>query len=91
MLYCENISSAALVDSISPLCLISHRSVVTSGKNATQCFDRFEVAEHTAKFIVNSYSICGGKMEILDDDELSVIEKEFHLPPARKQEHLILK
>lgn len=66
---------AKMIGDNHPVLLIQNDCVLTTGANVLQAFDRLEVAEFTARSLVETASI--GKLVPIDDDEIQALEKKF--------------
>ncbi|MCA9893290.1 MAG: class II aldolase/adducin family protein [Anaerolineae bacterium] len=67
-----------IADVISPLCpvvLLQNDCVLTTGKSVLQAFDRLEVAEFTARSLIETASI--GTLVPISDDEIAAITTKF--------------
>ncbi len=61
----------------SPVVLVENESVISTGKNLINAFDRLEVAEFTANTIIHAKMI--GSIVMISDEEVEEINKAFNL------------
>lgn len=60
-----------------PVVLVENDCIITTGNSLIKAFDRLEVAEFTAKTVINAKSI--GEIKSISDDEIETINKAFNL------------
>jgi L-fuculose-phosphate aldolase len=60
--------------------MVKNKCLVVSGSSLIQAFDRLEVAENTAMFIINARLLQGKDFEPISNEELRVIEETFKMP-----------
>ena len=60
-----------------PVVLVENDCIITTGNSLIKAFDRLEVAEFTAKTVINAKSI--GEIKSISDEEIETINKAFNL------------
>ncbi len=60
-----------------PVVLVENDCIITTGNSLIKAFDRLEVAEFTAKTVINARSI--GEIQTISDEEIETINKAFNL------------
>lgn len=60
-----------------PLAIVSNNCVVVTGQGMLNTFDRLEVAEYSAKSILNARSL--GEIRFIEDDEIEELKVAFRL------------
>jgi L-fuculose-phosphate aldolase len=68
---------AATLSRQTPVLLIQNDSILTTGQSILEAFDRLEVAEYSAKALIDTVNI--GALVPIGDDELRQLEEKFHL------------
>lgn len=66
-----------LISASTPLVLIENDSLVVTGTSLLNCFDKLEVADFTAKTLIDTKNI--GQAIRISDEEVLVINKAFNL------------
>lgn len=66
-----------MISDKSPVVLVENESVISTGKNLINAFDRLEVAEFTANTIIHAKMI--GDIVMIDDKQVEEINKAFNL------------
>ena len=66
-----------MISDHSPVVLVENDSVISTGKNLINAFDRLEVAEFTANTIIHAKMI--GEIVMISDKEVEDINKAFNL------------
>ncbi len=66
-----------MISDKSPVVLVENESVISTGKNLINAFDRLEVAEFTANTIIHAKMI--GNIVMISDEEVAEINKAFNL------------
>jgi len=69
---------ASVVSEAVPIVLIQNDCVLTVGKNVLEAFDRLEVAEYTARSLIDTASI--GALVPIGEQEIRDLEAAFALP-----------
>jgi L-fuculose-phosphate aldolase len=78
--YTEPDRIAGVISEAVPVLLIQNDCVLTVGKNVLQAFDRLEVAEYTARSLIDTVTI--GSLVPIGDQEIRDLEAAFALPSA---------
>jgi L-fuculose-phosphate aldolase len=73
--YSEPQAVARIVSVASPVVLLQNDCVLTTGSSVLQAFDRLEVAEFTARSLIETASI--GALVPIGDDEITAIKAKF--------------
>lgn len=60
-----------------PVVLVENDCIITTGNSLIKAFDRLEVAEFTAKTVINAKAI--GEITSISDEEIETINKAFNL------------
>ena len=60
-----------------PVVLVENDCIITTGNSLIKAFDRLEVAEFTAKTVINARAI--GEIKSISDEEIETINKAFNL------------
>lgn len=68
---------ANVFDKKTPVVLVENDCVIATGETLLQAFDRLEVAEFSAKALIDSYVL--GDVVAISQDEIKTIEKVFNL------------
>lgn len=66
-----------MISDKSPVVLVENESVISTGKNLINAFDRLEVAEFTANTIIHAKMI--GNIVMIDEKQVEEINKAFNL------------
>lgn len=66
-----------MISDQSPVVLVENESVISTGKNLINAFDRLEVAEFTANTIIHAKMI--GNIVMISDEQVEEINKAFNL------------
>ncbi len=66
-----------MISDKSPVVMVENDSVISTGKNLINAFDRLEVAEFTANTIIHAKMI--GEIVLIDDEQVEEINKAFNL------------
>jgi L-fuculose-phosphate aldolase len=78
MLYTEPERVAEVVSPSSPVILVQNDCVLAAGSNVLNAFDRLEVAEFSAKSLIDTAAI--GSLVPIGDEEIKDLEVAFSLP-----------
>lgn len=70
-------ATSALFQADTPIVIIENDSVIVTGQSLLNTFDRLEVAEYSAKAIIDAKSI--GQIVHMEDARIKEIEVAFHL------------
>ncbi len=60
-----------------PVVLVENDCIITTGNTLIKAFDRLEVAEFTAKTVIDAQKV--GKIQSISDEEIETINKAFNL------------
>lgn len=80
MQYAEPEHIARVISEATPVLLIQNDCVMTIGKNVLQAFDRLEVAEYTARSLIDTVTI--GELVPIGAQEIRDLEAAFALPTS---------
>ena len=69
--------TAAVFNAKTPVVIVNNQCVIVTGNSLLNAFDRLEVLEYSAAAIISARDI--GKIVLITPDEVSEIEKAFHL------------
>ena len=64
-----------LISDSKPLVFLKNNGVLVTGNSISQAFDRIEVAEFTAKSIINAQNI--GNIHSIREDEIDMIKRSY--------------
>jgi L-fuculose-phosphate aldolase len=78
--YTEPERIAGVISEAVPVILIQNDCVLTIGRNVLQAFDRLEVAEYTARSLIDTVTI--GALVPIGDQEIHDLEAAFALPSS---------
>jgi L-fuculose-phosphate aldolase len=78
MLYTEPEKVAKVISPSSPVILVQNDCVLAAGSNVLNAFDRLEVAEFSAKSLIDTAAI--GSLVPIGDEEIKDLEVAFSLP-----------
>jgi L-fuculose-phosphate aldolase len=78
MLYTEPEKVAEVVSPSNPVILVQNDCVLAAGSNVLNAFDRLEVAEFSAKSLIDTAAI--GSLVPIGDEEIKDLEVAFSLP-----------
>jgi L-fuculose-phosphate aldolase len=76
-LYRAPAETAAMFKPQTPIVIIENDSVIVTGQSLLNTFDRLEVAEYSAKAIIDAKSI--GQIVHMEDSRIQELETAFHL------------
>lgn len=76
-IYVEPQNAAAIFTRDTPVALVENNCVIVTGQSLLNAFDRLEVAEYSAKAIIDTRSI--GDIVLIDDNKIHDIDEAFGL------------
>ena len=75
--YTDILGTAKTFSNSCPMIIIENDSVIPTGTNLINAFDRLEVAEFTARSLICCAQV--GEPAVITDEEVKEIEKAFNL------------